>query len=261
MRLVDSHCHLASETFAGDLPEVVARAESAGVTHALVVLEASDTVELGRAREIALQWNGVRFAAGVHPHCAGRYAGNAAAAAEATRAVLTRVPNVCAVGEIGLDYHYDFAPRDVQQDTFRHQLRLAREMDRPVVIHTREADEDTFSILAQEGHRGLRGVFHCFTGDRVRAERALALGFHVSFAGIVTFPRAEDLREAARIVPSDRLLVETDAPYLAPVPHRGKRNEPAWVAHVVETLGRVRGEPSAAVAAAASRTFDLLFQP
>ena len=261
MQLIDSHCHLAGEAFAGDLPDVIARAQGAGVTRVLTILDVSDPIELARACALAARWSEVRFAAGVHPHGAARYAGNPADAAETTRSVLGTIPGVRAIGEIGLDYHYDFAPREVQRDVFRHQLWLAREMDLPIVIHSREADDDTFSMLAQEASDRLRGVFHCFTGDRARAERALALGFHVSFAGIVTFPRAEALREVARFVPSDRLLVETDAPFLAPVPYRGKRNEPAWVAEVVETVGRLRGEAPAAVAASAARAFDLLFRP
>ena len=155
-----------------------------------------------------------------------------------------------AIGEIGLDYHYDFSPRPVQQDLFRRQTALARELQLPVVIHTREATPDTFEILRNEGS-GVRGVFHCFTGDAAMARQALDIGFYVSFSGIITFPRSAEIREAARIVPADRLLAETDSPYLAPVPHRGKRNEPAHVVRVVEALAEVRGEARSAVEAAA----------
>jgi TatD DNase family protein len=162
-----------------------------------------------------------------------------------------------AIGEIGLDYHYDFSPRDVQQEIFVAQVGLAAELGLPVVIHTREATEDTFRILRESA--GTRGVFHCFTGDREMARAALDIGFYLSFAGIVTFPKAAELREVARMVPADRLLVETDAPYLAPVPFRGRRNEPAHVARVVETLAELRGigrEPAAELVAA---NFHALF--
>jgi len=164
-----------------------------------------------------------------------------------------------AVGEIGLDYHYDFAPRDVQQSVFAAQLDLARELDLPVIIHTREATEDTFALLAAAP--GIRGVFHCFTGDIAMARRALEIDFYVSFAGIVTFPKALELREAARIVPAERLLIETDSPYLAPVPHRGKRNEPAFVAQVLATLATVRGEDPHGLEAQVAANFRRFFLP
>ncbi len=147
-----------------------------------------------------------------------------------------------AVGEIGLDYHYDFAPRDVQQQVFATQIEVAKTLGVPVIIHTREATDDTFQILREAGP-DVRGVFHCFTGDVGMARAALELGFYVSLAGIVTFPKAEILREVARLVPADKLLIETDAPYLAPVPHRGKRNEPGFVARVAETVAGLRDVP------------------
>jgi TatD DNase family protein len=164
-----------------------------------------------------------------------------------------------AIGEIGLDYHYDFSPREIQHEVFRAQVALARRLALPVVIHTREATEDTLSILREEGGGDVGGVFHCFTGDDAMARAVLDLGFHLSFAGIVTFPRADALREAARMVPVDRLLVETDAPYLAPVPHRGKRNEPAFVAQVVDRLAEVRGVAARELAVRTSETFTALF--
>jgi TatD DNase family protein len=163
------------------------------------------------------------------------------------------------IGEIGLDYHYDFAPRDVQQEVFAAQLALAREEQLPVIIHTREATDDTFAILEEAG--GIRGVFHCFTGDTAMARRALDIGFYVSYAGIVTFPKASGLRDTLKIVPSDRLLIETDSPYLAPVPHRGKRNEPAYVGRVLDSLAAVRGEPAADLEAQVTRNFVRLFGP
>ena len=165
------------------------------------------------------------------------------------------------MGEIGLDYHYDFSPRDVQQQVFRAQVRLARELQLPVVIHTREADADTVAILKEEGRGDLRGVLHCFTGDTALARAGLDLGLYLSFAGIVTFPKAGALRDTARIVPLDRLLVETDSPYLAPTPYRGKRNEPAYVARVVATLAELHGVEAGDIARVTAANFHSLFRP
>jgi TatD DNase family protein len=256
--MIDSHCHLADEAFESDLDAAVARATEAGLTGALVILAAGDAAEAARARKVRQAWDAVRFATGVHPHTAGAFAGRAAASAEATRGHAEAFA-ACGIGEIGLDYHYDFAPRDLQQEVFAAQLALAKQLDRPVIIHTREATDDTFGILARAG--GVRGVFHCFTGDAAMARRALDIGFYVSFSGIVTFPKAEGIREAARLVPDDRLLVETDSPYLAPVPFRGKRNEPAHVARVVDALAGVRGTTAADIAERTSRNFTGLFGP
>ena len=252
--MIDSHCHLADATFAGDLDEVVARARGAGVTGALVILAAGDTAEAEQAARLLAAWDGVRFAIGVHPHQAHEHAEPGAAEALVRRR-FEADPFTRAVGEIGLDYHYDFSPRDVQRRVFAEQVALARDLRRPVVIHTREADEDTFDILRAEGRAEVTGVFHCFTGDPAVARRALDLGFSLSFAGIVTFPKAASLRDAAAIVPDDRLLVETDSPFLAPVPHRGKRNEPAYVARVVEALAGVRGVAAREVDALTSANF------
>jgi TatD DNase family protein len=166
---------------------------------------------------------------------------------------------ICAIGEIGLDYHYDFSPRPVQREVFRAQIGLALELQVPIIIHTREATEDTFEILGDAGGGRLRGVFHCFTGDEAMARSALDIGFYLSFAGIVTFPRAESIRAAARIAPADRILAETDAPYLAPVPHRGKRNEPAFVAEVAARLAAVRNVSVADLSAQLGNNFDTLF--
>lgn len=257
--MVDSHCHLADAAFADDLEAVVARAHAAGVERALCILDVTSEEEPPRADRVAELWPAAAFAAGVHPHQAAPFGADPDAAAEAVRRAVDARPGTCAIGEIGLDYHYDFAPRRVQIEVFRRQIALARELGRPIVIHTREAEDDTFAAIRAEGGGDVAGVFHCFTGDAARARRALDLGFHVSFSGIATFKRADDIRAAAAIVPADRLLVETDAPYLAPVPHRGRRNEPAWVAHVVATLGAVRGQPPAEVAAEASAAFARLF--
>lgn len=256
--MIDSHCHLADEAFDRDLAAAVTRAKDAGLTGALVILSAGDEAEAARARKVQGAWDAVRFATGVHPHCAGRFAGDAPGSADVTRTCATAFA-ACGIGEIGLDYHYDYAPREVQREIFAAQLLLAKWLDRPVIIHTREATDDTFELLAQAGD--LRGVFHCFTGDAAMARRALDVGFCVSFSGIVTFPRAEGIREAARVVPQDRLLVETDSPYLAPVPFRGKRNEPAHVVKVIEAVAAIRGETPAEVAERTSRNFSGLFGP
>jgi TatD DNase family protein len=203
-------------------------------------------------------WSGVRFATGIHPHHAGTFAGKVAEAV-ATVARAIDSTGACGLGEIGLDYHYDFSPRDVQQEMFRAQIRLAQERDLPIIIHTREATADTFRILNEE--RAARGVFHCFTGDAAMADEALALGFHLSFAGILTFPKAGSLRDVAKATPLDRILSETDAPYLAPVPYRGKRNEPAFVTRVVETLAELheatRGDMAARIATNFNNVFGL----
>jgi TatD DNase family protein len=167
---------------------------------------------------------------------------------------------VRAIGEIGLDYHYDFSPREVQQAVFDAQLALAQARRLPVAIHTREAEADTLRLIGAAQARGpLAGVFHCFTGGPEVAERALATGFHLSFAGILTFPRAVELREAVRMVPLDRLLVETDAPYLAPVPHRGKRNEPAWVVATIEAVARARALSIEELGVIVRDNYDRLF--
>ena len=259
--MIDSHCHLAGEEFEADLRAVVDRAREAGVEGALVILGADDDRECGRAGAVEAAWTGVRFSIGVHPHAAGAFGASPAAAAERVDTRLDACPAARAIGEIGLDYHYDFAPRDAQQAVFRMQIALARRRRLPIVIHTREAEEDTFRILHEESAGEAGGVFHCFTGDRAMARRALDAGFHLSLAGIVTFPRADELRDVARLVPLDRLLVETDSPFLAPVPHRGARNEPARVVHVAEAIARARGAGVEDIAAATRENFVRLFAP
>jgi TatD DNase family protein len=259
--LVDSHCHIAGSEFAADLDQVIERARAAGVERAFVILAADDEPELRQAEEVRSRWSEVRFSIGVHPHNAGTFSSDPAEAARRVRKAIDAQPLARAVGEIGLDYHYDFSPRDVQQQVFREQIRLAHQLSRPIVIHTREADDDTLRILNEERGRDVGGVFHCFTGDRAMARRALDIGFHLSLAGIVTFPRAIELKEVARLVPLDRLLIETDSPYLSPVPHRGTRNEPARVARVAEVIAELRGERVEAITSATGKNFDRLFVP
>jgi TatD DNase family protein len=197
----------------------------------------------------------------VHPHAAGKFADNPPEAPRRVRAAIDAQPLTRAVGEIGLDYHYDFAPREAQQEVFRGQIRLARELRLPIAIHTREAEDDTFQILAEERATEVGGVFHCFTGDRDMARRALDIDFYLSLAGIVTFPKALELKEVARMVPLERLLIETDSPFLAPVPHRGGRNEPAHVVRVAEVIAELRGMTAEAVGTAALDNFRRLFNP
>lgn len=257
--MIDSHCHLADEAFEADLEAVIDRAQRAGLAEALCILAAGDQAEAARATRVRDKWAAVRFATGVHPHNAGTFDGKPQESAEATRSHARKMA-ACAVGEVGLDYHYDFAPRPIQQSVFASQLALAVELGLPVIIHTREAADDTFAILREAG-AGVRGVFHCFTGDTAMARRALDIDFHVSFAGILTFPKAAELRDAARIVPEDRLLIETDSPYLAPVPHRGKRNEPAFVARVLDVLAEARGTDRASLDRSIAGNFTRLFGP
>ena len=257
--MIDSHCHLAGTEFAGDLEAVVSRAREAGVSGALVILAAEDEAEIAQAARVLAVWPACGFAVGVHPHKAHLFADDAEAAALLVARRLAALPAARAVGEIGLDYHYDFSPRDVQHRVFRAQLRLARARGLPVVIHTREAEDDTLAIIADEGVS--RGVFHCFTGAPPAAARALATGFHVSIPGVVTFAKAAELREAVRAIPAERLLVETDSPYLAPIPYRGKRNEPAYVARVVEQVAAERGVSAGEIGQLVEANFGTLFPP
>jgi TatD DNase family protein len=256
--MIDSHCHLADAAFADDLEGVIDRAKRAGLGGALCVLSAGDEQESAAAVRVRALWPAVRFSTGIHPHQAGQFAGRVHEVGRWVGAAIDR-ERACALGEIGLDYHYDFSPRDVQRDVFRAQLRVAKERSLPIVIHTREATDDTFHILKEAGD--LRGVFHCFTGDRAMAGAVLDMGFYVSVAGIVTFPKAVELREVGKLIPDDRLLVETDSPYLAPVPFRGKRNEPAFVVRVVEVLAEVRSVDSAELARRTWRNFEAFLGP
>jgi len=258
--MIDSHCHLADETFAGDLPDVVERARAAGLERALVILEAGSDGETDRANRLLQLWPEVRLAIGVHPHQAHQFSDSPLRAADLVRRQFLQTPAARAIGEIGLDYHYDYSPRDVQQEVFRAQLQVARDLQRPVVIHTREADDDTLSILREAGGP-VSGVLHCFTGSTPLALAGLSLGLHVSFAGILTFPRAGELRQTARHVPLDRVLVETDSPFLAPVPYRGKRNEPAYVERVLAALADVHGIDTLELARHTTANFHSLFRP
>jgi TatD DNase family protein len=259
--MIDSHCHLADDAFVKDLGNVVERARVAGLTQALCILAAENPVEAERARELTRLWPALRFGVGLHPHQAGHFSGRIADVVPLVRSVIASIPEARALGEIGLDYHYDFAPKDVQQHIFRRQMRLAGELNFPVIIHTREAEDDTLAILREESGGSVRGVMHCFTGTPRLAEEALALGMHISFAGIVTFPKGANVRDVAAVVPADRILCETDSPYLAPTPHRGKRNEPAWVVRVAEELATLRGVTLDDLRRQTSANFETLFRP
>jgi TatD DNase family protein len=258
--MIDSHCHLADRAFAEDLEAVIERARGVGLETALCILAAGDAEESLAGRRVRACWPQVRFATGVHPHQAGQFAQRVSEAAAVVRDAIA-AEGACAIGEIGLDYHYDFAPRAVQSGVFASQVELARKLRLPIVIHTREATSDTFDVLREAGGGEVRGVFHCFTGDRAMARDALDAGFHVSLSGIATFPKAHELREVARIVPIERLLLETDSPYLAPVPFRGRRNEPAFVIQVADTIAGVLGIAPEELGARVTRNFDALFGP
>jgi TatD DNase family protein len=226
----------------------------------MVILEAGNAQEEEQAGRAHALWPDLRVAVGVHPHHAHQFAGNALGAAAAVRDQIARTPYARAIGEIGLDYHYDYSPRPAQQAVFRAQMRLAKELQLPVVIHTREAEADTLEVL--EGAAGqVRGVLHCFTGTAELAAAALDLGFYISLAGIVTFPNASELRQIARQIPMDRLLVETDSPFLAPAPHRGQRNEPARVRYTAEAIAALKGIPVAELGQATVANFHALFRP
>ena len=231
---IDSHAHIDGQEFDADREAVIERAHAAGVSVILNVGTGdphSDAFE--RAIVLGQQHENIYTAIGTHPHDARLYDDRA----EEKIRELIQNEGVIAWGEIGLDFHYDNSPRDVQVDVFKRQLRAARECELPVVIHTREAEAETIEILKNEPES--RGVFHCFSGSMNLAEKALELGFMISFSGIVTFKKAEELREVAKRVPLDRLLIETDCPYLSPIPYRGKRNEPAFVVEVARCLAGI----------------------
>ncbi len=257
LELIDSHCHLDVDRFAGDLDEVLARARAAGLVHLVTIGAGRGELGPARAVELAAAHPGFLSAtAGVHPHDA-RVANDARLAELETWA---RRPEVVAIGETGLDFHYDLAPRDVQERVFRAQVAVARAVGKPLVVHTRLAPELTLRVLDEEGARDVGGVIHCFSEDLAFARRALDLGFVSSFSGLVTFPKAEAVKEAARELPLDAVLVETDAPFLAPVPHRGKRNEPAYVSRVAEFIAAERGLDPGEFASATVRNVRRLFR-
>jgi len=253
LQFVDSHTHLADPAFDADRDEVIERARAAGARALVCIGESLPAAD--RAHSLALAHPAfIAWTAGVHPHDAAEFdaARDVPALRERMRA------GAVAVGECGLDYHYDNSPRNRQIAAFTAQLELAREMARPVVVHTRDAEADTNALVREAGVSGVRGVLHCFTGSIALARAALDAGWFISFSGIITFRKWTDL-ELLRLVPDDRLLVESDAPYLAPVPFRGKRNEPAWVSNTVQRLAEVRGADVIALGARTAANADSLF--
>ena len=255
MTLADSHCHLDDPQFEPDRQAVIERALAAGVTSMLSIGSGDGPPDLEAAVRLADDHECVWATVGVHPHEARK------ASPETWRRLeqLLAHPKVVAVGEIGLDYYYDNSPRDQQRAAFIEQMGIAAAAGKPIVIHTREAWEDTWRLLAEHwAPRGLGGIMHCFSGGPEEARRALDLGFYLAFGGVVTYPKADQVREAARLTPLNRLLVETDAPYLAPVPLRGKRNEPAYVLETARRLAEIRGESLEVLAKATTDNFSLL---
>lgn len=263
MILVDSHCHIDGEAFDADRDEVVQRARDAGVV-AMLNIGTGDphSDDFRKAVAVAEKYENVFATVGVHPHDAKLYDDKA----EAHLIELAKSEKVIAWGEIGLDYYYDHSPREVQVEVFRRQIRTARSLDLPIIIHSRDADDETVEILTQEcagitdngeliTENGFRGIMHCFGGTPQMAESLMKIGFLISFAGNVTFKKAENLRDAARVVPLDKLLVETDCPFLTPVPFRGKRNEPAFVEHTARFLADFYGIELEILAAQTTKNF------
>jgi len=252
--LIDSHCHLDFETFTPELEAIVARAREAGVGGLLTIC--TRLTEFERVKSIADRFPDVWCSVGIHPH----EAASEPATGASRLADLARHPKVIGIGEAGLDYYYEHSPRDRQRAVFRDHIEAARLSGLPLIVHSRDADEETVELL-EEGAAagGLAGVIHCFSSTAFLAERALALGFYISLSGIVTFRKAGALRDIAKTIPADRFLVETDSPYLAPVPHRGKRNEPAFVTHTAAFLAELRGLEPATLARETTANFCRLF--
>ena len=251
--LVDAHCHLTGSYLAMDQVEgTLARARAQGVMGFIAV--GTDLEDSRVVLDLATRIPGVQASLGVHPHEAKTWSPEVGSAL----GQLVADPAVRFVGETGLDWHYDLSPRDVQEVAFRAQIRLAKTMGKPLMIHTRSAPEATLQILEEEGADAVRGIIHCFSEDRVFAARALDLGFYLSFSGITTFKKAEAVRDVAAWAPGDRILVETDAPFLAPVPYRGKPNEPGYVRFTAEAVAELRGIPVAKLAELTTHNLEAL---
>lgn len=254
MSLVDSHCHLDFDQYEEDIDAVMARAGEAGV--ATMVTIGTRLSTFPKVLAVAERYDNVFCTVGIHPHEA---QSEAAVTAAALLEVATH-PKVVGFGETGLDYFYDHSPRDVQRTQFRTHIEASRQSGLPLVVHTRDAEDDTIAILTEESGKGaFPGVIHCFSGTGLLAEAALSLGFYISVSGIVTFNKAEDLRQVVAKVPLERLLVETDSPYLAPMPFRGKRNEPAFVARTAARLAEIKGVPVAEIERWTTENFFTLF--
>ena len=255
---IDSHAHIESSEFDADRDSVIQRALEAGVD-LIVNIGNGEIARDSHSAALALaeQYPFIFTTVGVHPHEASLFDPNL----EARLLDLSHNPKVIAWGEIGLDYHYDNSPREMQRKAFRRQLQLARERKLPVSIHTREAEDDTLAIIREEWDgSGIASVIHCFTGTRNLAEQAVELGFCISFSGVITFKKAEDLRETARLVPLDQLLIETDSPFLSPAPFRGQRNEPARVVETARVLAELRKMSPEEIGRITSENFHRLFR-
>jgi TatD DNase family protein len=255
LSIIDSHAHLDYPQLAEDLPAVLERADKAGVSQVISIGVKLSTVD--GPRKIAETHDNVWFSVGVHPH----EAGNEPLACDRDAFIAAADhPRCVAIGEAGLDYFYDYAPRERQAASFRVQIGVARQLGLPIIVHARDADDDIAAIIEDEMAKGaFAGVLHCFSSGAELARRAIDVGFYVSFSGILTFKKAEEIREVAAFAPEDRVLVETDAPFLAPVPHRGKTNEPAFTAHTLNTLAEVRGMPADKMAAVTTENTLRLF--
>ena len=254
--LFDTHCHLDHPQFGDDVNEVMARAKAAGMWRMTTIGCAKGPDEAWGAIDIARAHDWIVATAGVHPHDAHAFS----ALDLSTVSDVATDENVVAIGEMGLDYHYDKSPRELQREVFRRQVALAREVDKPIVVHSRDARADTLAILREEDARDVGGIIHCFSEDPDFAKAALDLGFVSSFSGIVTFKSAADIQEAAKRQPLDAILVETDAPYLAPIPFRGKRNEPSYAARTLEFIAALRGESVESLRRATSRNAARIFK-
>jgi TatD DNase family protein len=255
LSIIDSHAHLDYPQFAEQLPDVIARAAELGVTEMISIGVRLDTAH--KPRQLAESYDNIWFSVGIHPHEAEK---DPQACDFHALVNLASHPKCVAIGEAGLDYFYDYAPRQAQADSFKTQIRAARDLDLPIIVHARDADEDMADILESEMEKGaFKGVLHCFSSGARLAERALAIGFYISFSGILTFNKSEELRQIAKNVPLDRLLVETDSPYLAPPPHRGKTNEPGFTRYVLNCLAEVKGLDEAEMAALTRKNTLALF--
>jgi TatD DNase family protein len=253
--MIDSHCHLDFGEYASDRGEVLARARAAGVSAFICIGSGSDTVSARQAVALAAEEADVWASVGVHPHDVAKMTDADWAELEG----LARAPRVVGIGETGLDYHYDHSPREVQRAAYERFVGLARAARRPVISHVRDAHDDAARILRDAGAPEVGGVIHCFTGGVADARKYLDLGHHLSFSGILTFKNATPIREAAAFAPLERILIETDAPFLAPIPHRGKRNEPAYITETLRVLAEVRGAAVADVEAATAENTRRLF--
>lgn len=253
---IDSHAHLDSSAYDADRPAVVERARSAGVSRVLAIGSGTGPGTLDCAIRLAEAFEGLDASVGIHPH-------ESVLATEEDFILLPRLAensSVVAWGEIGLDFHYDHSPREVQREVFARQLRLAAERQLPVIIHTRESEVETLKILQENWNSPeVGGILHCYSGSHEFAQAGLEMGFLISFSGMLTFPKAQAIREVALRVPEDRLLIETDAPFLAPVPYRGKRNEPAFVVQTAKALAELKGVSVETIARQTSENYCRLF--